>query len=290
MKIWLDGCLCDRADAKISVFDHGLLYGDGVFEGLRIYDGKIFQRRSHVDRLFASAESIRLTIPYTPDELTDAMYASIQANNISDGYIRLVVTRGNGTLGLNPFLCPKSSTFIIADKIALYEPAMYETGLSVIIAKTVRCSANMLDPMVKSLNYLNNIRAKIEGIDAGVLEVVMLNQVGNVAECSGDNLFIVENSRVITPPPDAGILVGITRQVVMDLARKEGIEVAEENISPERLLATDECFLTGTAAEVIAVTKIDETTIGSGQAGPFTSRLLKLFRNLTRNEETLAQK
>ena len=281
MKIWLDGCLCDKADAKISVFDHGLLYGDGVFEGIRIYGGNIFQCQAHIDRLNASAEAIQLKMAYSPDELIAAMKETIRANNISDGYIRLVVTRGVGSLGINPFSCPKSSTFIIADTIALYTPEMYDEGLAVIIAKTVRCSAKMLDPSIKSLNYLNNIQAKIEGINAGVQEVVMLNQDGNVAECSGDNLFIVENSRVITPPLDAGILAGITRQVVLYLAKQASIEAVEENITPSQLLSADECFLTGTAAEVIAVTKIDTTTIGSGQAGPVTTQLLKAFREIT---------
>ncbi len=284
MKVWLDGKLVDQEDARLSVFDHGTLYGDGVFEGIRVYDGRIFQRQTHVDRLFESARKIRLTIEQTKQEVVDAMYETIAANNISDGYIRLVVTRGAGTLGLSPFKCPQPSTFIIADGIKMYSQDMYDNGMAVIIAKTVRVSANMLDPRVKSLNYLNNICAKIEAIDAGVAEAIMLNVHGNVAECTGDNIFLVKDGRLITPDTDSGILVGVTRGVVMSLAREMGLTVTEQTVTPDDLQSADECFLTGTAAEVIAVTKIDESIIGDGKVGPITNKLLIAFREFTTSD------
>jgi len=278
MKVWLDGKLVDKADARLSVLDHGTLYGDGVFEGIRIYNGKIFQCRAHIDRLFASARQIRLAVPYTKQELTDAAIETMRANGVVDGYIRLAVTRGEGTLGIGPFKCSDPGTFIIAADIALYPQEMYEHGMAVIIAKTIRTSPRMLSPSIKSLNYLNNILAKIEAVDAGVAEAIMLNENGNVAECTGDNLFIVSGAKVVTPPPNAGILVGITRNVVMHLARQNGMEMLEEDISPERLYAADECFLTGTAAEVIPVTSVDNKPIGDGKVGSVTKGLLAAFR------------
>lgn len=278
MKVWLNGGLVDKEDAKLTVFDHGTLYGDGVFEGIRVYGGKIFKLNAHVDRLFESARTIRLEIPYAKDEIVNAMYETISANSIVDGYIRLVVTRGAGTLGLNPFVCSESAVFVIADQIALYPPEMYENGLAVIVAKTVRTSASMLKPSVKSLNYLNNIMAKIEAVDAGVAEAVMLNEKGNVSECTGDNIFIVKEGTVITTPADAGILIGITRGVVISLARKLSIPLIEKDMVVDELYSADECFLTGTAAEVIAVTKIDDKIIGDGKAGPITHKLLDAFR------------
>ena len=284
MIVWLDGKLVDESEAKLSVLDHGTLYGDGVFEGIRIYDGKIFQRQIHVDRLFESARMIRLPIEQTKQEIVDAMRATIAANNLTDGYIRLVVTRGAGTLGLSPFKCSKPSTFIIADTINMYTQEMYDNGMAVIIAKTVRVSADMLDPCIKSLNYLNNICAKIEAIDAGVLEAVMLNVKGNVAECTGDNIFIIKDGVLITPDTESGILVGVTRGVVMSLAKEMGMTVLEQTVTPEDLLSADECFLTGTAAEVIAVTKIDETVIGDGTVGEITTKLLTAFRTFTTSE------
>jgi branched-chain amino acid aminotransferase len=280
MKVWLDGKLVDKDDAKISVLDHGTLYGDGVFEGIRIYGGRIFLCEEHVDRLYRSAKLVRLAIPYTKQELTDAMLEAVAANECVDGYIRLVVTRGEGTLGLSPFKCPQPSVFIIADSIELYPQEMYDQGMAVIIAKTLRTSATMIDPSIKSLNYLNNILAKIEAIDAGVAEAIMLNESGHVAECTGDNLFIVKDGAVVSPPPDAGLLIGITRRGVMDLATKLGLEVIERNIAPADLYEADECFLTGTAAEVISVTRIDEKTIGDGTPGPITQRLLGAFREM----------
>jgi len=285
MKVWLDGKLVEKDDAKISVLDHGTLYGDGVFEGIRVYGGRIFLCEAHVDRLYRSAKLVRLAIPYTKQELTEAMQETVAANGCVDGYIRLVVTRGEGTLGLSPFKCPQPSVYIIADSIELYPQEMYDQGMAVIIAKTVRTSASMIDPSIKSLNYLNNILAKIEAIDAGVAEAIMLNASGNVAECTGDNLFIVKDGAVISPPPEAGLLIGITRRAVMGLATKLGLEVVERNIAPADLYEADECFLTGTAAEVISVTRIDETVIGGGVPGAVTQRLLGAFREFIASGE-----
>lgn len=287
MKVWLNGKLIDRDDAKVSVFDHGLLYGDGVFEGVRIYGGRIFQAQAHVDRLYESAERIRLEIPYAKQEIIDAMYAACQANDVTDGYIRPVITRGPGTLGLNPFKCTDPVVFVIADYIALYPREMYENGLAVIIAKTIRMPARAADPAVKSLNYLNNIYAKIEAIDAGVMEAVMLNTDGNVAEATGDNIFIVVDGDVVTPPPEAGMLLGITRAVVKRMCEKNGVDFVERNFRPKDLYEADECFLTGTAAEVIPVTKVDDTTIGDGTSGPVTKKLLAAFHEFIRSGEEL---
>jgi len=275
----------DGPDARLSVLDHGTLYGDGVFEGIRVYNGRIFQCQAHIDRLFESARRIRLAIPLTKQELIDAMYETARADACENGYIRLVVTRGRGTLGLNPFKCPKPSVFIIAADIALYPQEMYDIGMAVIIAKTVRCSANMLDPGIKSLNYLNNICARIEAVDAGVAEAIMLNVKGNAAECTGDNIFIVAGGGVATPGRDAGILMGITRGIVIRLAAKLGMEVTERDISPDDLYAADECFLTGTAAEVISVTRIDGHVIGDGKPGPVTRKLLAAFREFIASDE-----
>ncbi len=287
MKVWLNGQLVDKADAKISVFDHGVLYGDGVFEGIRIYQKRVFEAQAHIDRLYGSAREIRLAIPHTKQEMIDAMYETLRANDISDGYIRLVVTRGEGTLGLSPFKCPTPTVYIIADQIALYPEEMYEKGMAVIIAKTIRTSASMLKPSIKSMNYLNNIMAKIEAVDAGVAEAIMLNEHGNVAECTGDNLFIVKDGKVTTPPLNAGILGGITRRVVLRLAEQLGLPPAETDIRPEQLYAADECFLTGTAAEVISVTRVDGRVIGDGKPGPITRRLLDAFRQYIRSGEEL---
>jgi branched-chain amino acid aminotransferase len=282
----MDGELLDRDQAKISVFDHGLLYGDGVFEGIRVYNGKIFQCTAHIDRLYDSAERIRLAIPYSKQELVDAMNLCITTNGLTGGgYIRLVVTRGVGTLGLHPFYCPKPGVFIIADQIQLYPPELYETGMGVIIAKRPRINPAMLDPSVKSLNYLNNIMAKLEAIDAGLLEAVMLNDQGNVAECTGDNIFLVCDGVLITPPASAGILIGVTRSVTIRLAKQLGIEVIEKDFKPDEMKVADEIFLTGTAAEIMAVTKVDETVIGDGKAGPVTTKLLKAFRDFIETDE-----
>ncbi len=287
MKVWIDGGLVEKQDARLSVFDHGVLYGDGVFEGIRSYGGKVFQFPAHIDRLFASAEQIRLKIPYSRQELIDATYETMRANDIVDGYVRMVVTRGEGTLGLGPDRCPQPRTFIIADQISLYPDEMYVKGIPVIIAKTVRTSAASLNPRVKSLNYLNNIYAKIECLDAGVSEAIMLNDRGEVAEATGDNIFIVKDGKVVTPPPDASILLGITRAVVMHLCRKMNIPLAEAMITPEELHAADECFLTGTAAEVIAVTKVDGKSIGDGKWGSATRKLFDAFRDFIRTGEEI---
>jgi branched-chain amino acid aminotransferase len=284
MKIWLDGQLVDKSDAKLSVFDHGLLYGDGVFEGIRVYHGTIFECDAHMDRLFRSADRIRLKMPFTRQQIVDGLHQTLQANNRRDGYIRLVVTRGPGTLGLNPAKCPRGSVFIIADSIELYPRALYETGMPVIIAKTVRTAARMVDPSVKSLNYLNNIMARIECNDAGVAEAIMLNEHGKVAEGTGDNVFIVRGGKLMTPPAEAGVLLGVTRGVVLKLSRELGIPAAEQEFGPEELMGADECFLTGTAAEVISVCKINGKPVGSGTRGPVTLRLHEAFHQYIRNQ------
>jgi len=285
MRVWLNGKLVDRAAAKLSVHDHGTLYGDGVFEGIRCYNGKIFRCQAHIDRLYESAKQIRLAIPHTKQELIEAMYETLRANGITDGYIRLVVTRGEGDLGLSPYKCHSANVFIITDQIALYPVEMYENGMAVIIAKTIRTSSRMLNPAVKSLNYLNSILAKIEAVDAGVAEAIMLNEEGNVAECTAENIFIVADGEVVTPPANAGILMGVTRAVVIGLAKKLDIPLAERDITPEQLYTADECFLTGTAVEVISVTKIDGRSIGNGTVGPVTRKLLAAFRDLIRSGE-----
>ncbi len=284
MKVWIDGELVDKQDAKISVFDHCLLYGDGVFEGIRIYNGTIFQCAAHMDRLLASAEAIRLEVPFSADEITDAMYQTLRANGLSDGYIRLLVTRGPGTLGLDLDKCSGGTVIIIADTIALYPDEMYENGLEVVIAKRRRISADMLPPAVKSCNYLNNILAKSEASDAGTGEAIMLNAEGQVAEATGDNVFLVKGGTVFTPPPGAGILIGVTRRVVVGLCGKLGIPLEEKPIGVAELGSADEVFLTGTAAEVIAVTKVDGQSIASGKAGPVTRKLLEAFRQFIRDE------
>jgi branched-chain amino acid aminotransferase len=278
MKVWMNGKLADKRAAKVSAWDHGLLYGDGVFEGIRAYNGRVFHAQAHIDRLFDSAKAIRLAIPYTKQELTDAMDDTLHANGQKDAYIRLVVTRGEGNLGLNPFQCPSPTVFIIVDKIALYPQEMYRDGMAVIIAKTLRTAATMLSPSIKSMNYLNNIMAKIEAIDAGVAEAIMLNDKGHVAECTGDNLFIVKDGTAFTPPPQAGILIGITRGVVIKLAGECSVPLREQTILPADLYAADECFLTGTAAEVIPVTKIDGRPIGTGRPGAVSLKLSGAFR------------
>jgi branched-chain amino acid aminotransferase len=285
MKVWINDELLDGEQAKVSIFDHGLLYGDGVFEGIRIYGGKVFQCRAHLDRLFRSAEAVCLKIAYSKEQLAEAISETLRANDLSDGYIRLLVTRGPGTLGLNPFLCKTSTVAIITDQVQMYTDEMYDKGMGVIIANTIRTSASMLSPRVKSMNYLNNILAKIEAVRADVLEALMCNQKGNIAEATGDNVFIVKGGRILTPPPDADILLGVTRAVAIHLAGKLGIALGEENITPADVYAADECFLTGTAAEVIAVTSVDDKPIGDGKVGPVTKKLLTAFREFIRTDE-----
>lgn len=284
--IYLDGELVEREQAKISVFDHGLLYGDGVFEGIRVYHGRVFRLDEHIKRLERSARAILLDIPLSHDELVAATVETCRANGIDDGYIRLVVTRGVGDLGLDPRKCPKPSVFIIAANIQLYPEELYECGLSLITCSTRRNSPASLDPGIKSLNYLNNILAKIECIHADVPEGIMLTQAGLVSECTGDNIFIVRDGRVLTPPVEAGILDGITRAAVIELAADENIPVRETLFPITEVYVADECFLTGTAAELVPVVQVDGRTIGDGKPGPVTKRLLKRFRDLTRSEGT----
>jgi branched-chain amino acid aminotransferase len=277
MKIWLNDRLVDESDAKISVFDHGLLYGDGVFEGIRVYSGRVFEFDAHLDRLYRSAKAIRLEIPVSREKIIDATGQAVKANGISDGYIRLVVTRGVGTLGLNPFVCKNAQLFIIADKIQLYPHELYEKGLRVISASTLRNHPQSLPPQIKSLNYLNNILAKIEAVDANAPEAIMYNIQGYVAEATGDNVFIVTGGIIYTPPVQAGSLEGITRDVVIRLAKIEKMKVVERNLTKFDLYAADEMFLTGTAAEVIGVVDVDGRIVGSGNPGPVTSLLRKKF-------------
>jgi len=284
LKIWLNGKLVSTAEATLSVFDHAVLYGDGVFEGLRVYDGKIFRLDQHIKRLKDSARAIRLEIPMTRKELVDAMNETIKANNLVDGYIRLVVTRGVGTLGLSPLKTANPSVFIIADQIALYPSDPYETGLTVISSSLVRNHPNTISPRVKSLNYLNNILAKIEASDAGCYEALMYNHLGFVAECSGDNIFLVRDGEIQTPPLTAGILEGITRDAVIELIQKRGITFHEMELCRHDLYVADECFLTGTAAEVISVTQIDGRPIGTGKPGPITRQLIADFKELVQSE------
>jgi branched-chain amino acid aminotransferase len=285
LKIWLDGKLVDEADAKISVFDHGLLYGDGVFEGIRVYNGKIFELEAHINRLFESAKAIRLTVPLSKKELIRAVKKTAEANDVMGGYIRLVVTRGVGTLGLNPFVCENSRVFIIADNIQLYPEEFYEKGMKVISATTIRNHPLALPPQVKSLNYLNNILAKIEALDNNVAEAIMYNHEGYVAEATGDNIFMAKNGVIYTPPVEAGALEGITRAVVIRLAKQENLPVIEKNLTRFDLYVCDEFFLTGTAAEVIGVVEIDGRVIGDGKPGPYTRLLRKKFFNYAHGKE-----
>jgi len=285
LKIWLDGKLVDEADARISVFDHGLLYGDGVFEGIRVYSGKIFELDAHIRRLYQSAKVIRLEVPMSQGKLINAIEKTVEANGVVDGYIRLVVTRGVGNLGLNPFVCEKSIIFIIADNIQLYPEELYEKGMKVISATTVRNHPLAIPPQVKSLNYLNNILAKIEALDSNAPEAIMYNHEGYVAEATGDNVFIVRNGVIYTPPVEAGALEGITRSVVIRLAKEENLEVVEKNLTRFDLYVCDEFFLTGTAAEVIGVVEIDGRVIGDGKPGTITKLLRKRFFEYAHGKE-----
>jgi branched-chain amino acid aminotransferase len=277
--IWLDGKLVPREEAKVSVFDHGLLYGDGCFEGIRAYGGRILKLKTHLARMFESASLIHLVPAYDLEQIEDGIRETMEANGITDGYIRLVFTRGVGTLGLHPFRCPTPGTFIIADKIQLYPEELYEEGMAVIVAKRPRIPIDCLDPRIKSLNYLNNILAKVEAIEAGVLEAIMLNTEGTVAECTGDNIFAVKGDRIFTPATSTGILHGVTRRFVMrEIAPACDLKVEEDVFELDQLLNADEVFLTGTAAEVIGVSKIDDTVIGNGKVGPVTAKLIREFR------------
>jgi len=284
MKVFLNNRLVDKKDAKITVFDHGLLYGDGVFEGIRSYGGLVFKLKEHVDRLFESAKSIELKITMTKKEIMDAIVSTLKANKLMDAYIRLVVTRGTGDLGLDPRKCKEPTIFIITDKIDLYPKEFYENGLEIDIVNTRLNIKEALNPQIKSLNYLNNILAKIEAIKSNAPEAIMLSQDGYVAECTGDNIFIVRDGVLSTPPCNVGALKGVTRLAVMDLAKRDGIKVTEEMMKPQDLYKADECFLTGTAAEIIPVTKIDKNTISNGKPGKITGKLLAGFRELTKTD------
>jgi branched-chain amino acid aminotransferase len=288
LKIWLDGKYYEQSEAKISVFDHGLLYGDGVFEGIRAYKGKVFRLGQHVERLYASAKAILLTIPMTPAEMGKQIEDAVRVNGNQDAYIRAVVTRGVGDLGLDPRKCPKPSVFIIAASIQLYPKEFYDKGLAIVTAATPVNHRENLNPRIKSLNYLSHILAKIEGLQAGVDEVLMLDHEGYVAECTGDNIFVVDKpdrrsgGRLVlrTPPAGAGILKGITRDAVIEVALDAGHEVREEPLTRYDLFVAEEVFLTGTAAEVISVVKLDGRPIGNGKPGPVTAELLRRFRVL----------
>jgi len=283
MKIYLDGKFLEKQDAVVSVFDHGLLYGDGVFEGIRAYNGRVFRLGEHIDRLWDSAKAIALCIPMTKSEMEKIVLETLKINKLDDAYIRLVITRGTGDLGLDPAKCPKPTIFVIADKISLYPEELYTNGLEVITVATRRTTPDVLSPNIKSLNYLNNIMAKLEAKRAGVLEAIMLNSNGYVAECSGDNIFAIKNGIVTTPPAYAGALKGVTRNAAIELLRnKLKVEVNEDMLTTYDLYCADECYLTGTAAEVIPVVKIDGRIIGDGKPGKLTGKLIKEFKNLTR--------
>ena len=281
-QVCMNGRLVPKQEAQVSVYDHGLLYGDGVFEGIRVYDGSMFLHREHVARLYESACAIRLEIPIKPDRMMADVEKTVAANGITDGYVRLVVTRGMGTLGLDIRKTSDPQVIIIADTITLYPQEIYDNGMALITASTIRNHPAALNPRIKSLNYLNNILAKIEGADSGTVEALMLNHNGQVAECTGDNIFIVRDGRISTPSPDSGILRGITRDMVIRLACDADYRVDETHLTRHDIFVADECFLTGTAAEVIAVVSLDGRTIGSGRPGPVTNDLLVRFRRLTR--------
>ena len=283
-KVYVAGKLVPAEQASVSVFDHGLLYGDGIFEGIRVYGGRVFLLREHIDRLYESALAIRLAIPLSHADMTKAVEDTVKANDIIDGYVRLVVTRGAGSLGLDIRRTSNPQVIVIADTISMYPAELYETGMRLVTAATIRNHPGALSPRVKSLNYLNNIMAKIEGTDAGTVEALMLNHNGEVSECTGDNIFIVKKGVLKTPPPESGILEGITRNAVMGLAREAGIEVRESVMVRHDIFTADECFLTGTAAEVISVISLDGRPIGTGKPGLVTQDLLARFRKLTRGE------
>ena len=286
MKIYLNDKLVDKEDAKISVFDHGLLYGDGIFEGIRLYDGCVFKLNEHLERLEYSAKAIMLTLPWSRQELSDAVCETCRANNLKDGYIRLVVTRGVGSLGLSIKNCDDPQLFIIADTIQLYPKEFYENGLKIITVPTRRCNPSALPPTVKSLNYLNNILAKIEAQHLGYHEAIMLNDQGYIAECTGDNVFVIHKGELITPSASAGALKGITRDTVLKIADEIGISWRETNITRYDVWVADEVFLTGTAAEIIPIIEVDARTIGSGQPGVITGKFLNKFHQRVSVEGT----
>ncbi|MGE5300677.1 MAG: branched-chain-amino-acid transaminase [Acidobacteriota bacterium] len=280
MKIYIDGKYYDKDDAKISVLDHGVLYGDGVFEGIRVYNSRVFRLSEHVDRLYASAKAIALTIPMNGKEMEAAVAATVRANNTQDGYIRLVVTRGQGSLGLDPGSCDRATVIIIVGDIQLYPEEFYKAGIKLVTASTRRVPPECLDPRIKSLNYLNNILAKMEARAAGALEAVMLNTQGLVTECTADNIFIVKGGRLLTPHPAQGALHGVTMRTVSEIAKNQGIECAESAVTQYDLYTADECFITGTGAEVMPVISVDGRIIGDGKPGPLTLHLMEDYRKL----------
>ena len=285
-KIYIDGKFYSESNAKVSVFDHGLLYGDGIFEGIRFYNGRVFRLEQHLERLWNSARSICLEIPMTRQEMTEALLETIRQNHLRDGYIRLVVTRGVGNLGLNPEQCKNPSVIIIVATIALYHEDFYRKGLSIVTVATRRSNPASLNPAVKSLNYLNNVMARIEANLASADEALMLNDAGNVAECTADNIFIIKHGQIFTPPITAGALQGITRSVVFDIAGEFDIKVVEADFTRHDIFVADECFLTGTAAEIVPVVKADGRIIGNGKPGPITTRIVARFREMTQKTGT----
>src|SRR5438093_7579349 len=285
-QIYIDGKFYAEGDAKVSVFDHGLLYGDGIFEGIRFYNGRVFRLEEHLHRLWDSARSICLEIPMTMRNMTEAVLETIRQNHLRDGYIRLLVTRGIGNLGLNPTQCKSPSVIIIAATIALYHEDFYKKGLTIVTCATRRSNPAALNPAVKSLNYLNNVMARVEANLAGADEALMLNDAGNVAECTADNVFIVKHGQIFTPPVASGALRGITRSVVFEIAAELGVKARETDITRHDVFVADECFLTGTAAEIVPVVKADGRSIGNGKPGPITARIIARFRQVTRETGT----
>jgi branched-chain amino acid aminotransferase len=286
MKVYLDGQLVEKADAKISVFDHGLLYGDGIFEGIRIYDHNIFRLDEHLERFEFSAKALMLDLPWSRQEISDAVCDTCRANGLRDGYIRLIATRGEGELGLSPWNCPKPSLIVIADTIALYPPEHYEKGLKIVTVPTRRMNPAALSPAIKSLNYLNNIMAKMEARQFGALEAIMLNDQGLVAECTGDNVFVVHRGEILTPSAQQGALKGITRDSIFDIAKDLGLRISEHELTRYDIWNAEEVFLTGTGAEVIPVVALDGRQIGDGTPGPIFKQVLEAFRKRVREEGT----
>lgn len=284
-KIFLDGKFVDEKDATVSVFDHGVLYGDGIFEGIRAYNNRVFQLEAHIDRFFAAAKAIALNLPYSKEEITQIVIDSCKVNNVTNGYIRLVATRGKGDLGISPVKCSKPSVFCIAGEVKLYPEEMYQKGMPIITASRRRNNANNIDPQIKSLNYLNNVLASIEASNAGVAEAIMLTNEGWVAECTGDNIFIVKDGEIWTPPTYLGTLDGITRRNIIKIAKKLGYTVHETPFTLFNVYNADECFLTGTAAEAIAITSVDKRVIGRGVCGKVTAELRKAFHEFACSED-----
>lgn len=284
IKIYMNGQLVDREDAKVSVFDHGFLYGDGIFEGIRVYNGKIFRAKKHIDRLWDSAKTLDIKIPISKDEMKAAIYKTVEANGFVDAYIRLVVTRGEGTLGLDAHTCGTPNIIVIAQALSLYSADFYEKGIKIVTASTIRNPSDSLSPRVKSLNYLNNIMAKIEAYYAGCEEALMLNHKGDVCECTGDNIFIVKNGKLMTPPINACILEGVTRNTVLEICKELGLEACEQDFTRHDVYTADECFLTGSAAELIPVVALDGRDIADGKPGPITMRILSAFGEFVKKD------